>query len=125
MTKHFDRYGISDFEYHANTYVRDGRRYSVTSLIEASKNEEVFELDLRSIDLGISPWGTITIQSFANHVRRINQIPDDEDYPIILDNIGFICDGWHRVAKAVINNKKTIKAVRLRIMPEPIGDNTK
>ena len=40
---------------------------------------------------------------------------------------GFIADGWHRIAKAILRGDETIKCVRLKTMPEPdsIEDGSK
>ena len=51
------------------------------------------------------------------HIKRIEKA--DLNYPILLDPDGCIIDGWHRIAKAVLNEDLTIKAKRLQIMPEP------
>ena len=111
--------GIDDFHYRENTYGRDGYRYRVTDLIEMAKKHEPFDLPITGIDIGVNPWGDMTIQSFCYHVQRINNC--DFKFPVILDSSGYICDGWHRLAKAIIEGKKSIKAVRLTVMPEPIN----
>jgi len=41
----------------------------------------------------------------------------DLKYPIILDVKGVVADGYHRVAKAILEGKSTIKAYRLKQMP--------
>ena len=43
----------------------------------------------------------------------------DMSYPIIMDDEGFIMDGWHRVAKALLEGRETIKAVRFENTPAP------
>ena len=54
----------------------------------------------------------------AYHIRRMNKA--DLQYPIILDDTGYICDGWHRLLKSIIGGKETIMAIRLPLMPESI-----
>jgi len=34
-----------------------------------------------------------------------------------LDPDGFIMDGWHRVVKALVEGRQTIKAVRFETLP--------
>lgn len=46
---------------------------------------------------------------------------ENKKLPIILDDLGYITDGWHRVAKAILEGKETIKAVRIQNMPAPDG----
>lgn len=115
-----DKYGIErDFNHHSNTYVRYGNTYEVTDLIELSKNHDTFDLDLRGVDLSNKAWGAnYNTASFIYHMVRVNKAT--LDHPIILDDEGYICDGWHRVAKSIIEGKDTIKAIRLTMMPEPI-----
>lgn len=110
--------GIKEFNYHSNTYTRRDKSYTVTDLIEASKDCEVFDLVLKGVDLGVCPWGEIDIKDIAEHIIRVNKA--DMQYPVILDDTGYICDGWHRVVKAIVNGDKSIKAVRLTVMPEPV-----
>ena len=102
-----------------NIYVREGKTWSVLTLIEASKDLEPFDLPLAGIDLGVNVWSedTETVFGFAKHVKRVQEA--DLKYPIILSDRGFIADGWHRVVKAIMLGRKTIKAVRLTEMPAP------
>ena len=48
-------------------------------------------------------------------MKRVQQA--DLNCPIILDESGFVMDGWHRIAKALFEGRKTIKAVRFRETP--------
>ena len=43
----------------------------------------------------------------------------DLSFPIILSSDGRVMDGMHRVAKAVLLARSTIKAVQFRDDPEP------
>lgn len=43
----------------------------------------------------------------------------DLNFPIILSSDGRIMDGMHRVAKALLEGRRTIEAVRFRQDPEP------
>ena len=103
-----------------NVYTRDTKQYRVKDLIEISQGLEPFDLPIIGIDLSINPWST-SLSAFLDFCKHMNRIKDaDYSFPIILDNTGFICDGWHRLAKAILDGKKTIKAVRLTTMPEPL-----
>lgn len=100
-----------------HNYENYGHLYKVKDLIDKSKKYEAFDLDLNSIDLSAKPWEfSNRIQDIADHFLRVNDA--DMNFPIILDEYGYICDGWHRVMKALITNKKTIKAVRILELPE-------
>lgn len=108
---------IPKMELIENDYVRRGSTWSALKLIEASKNIEPFDLPLQGLDISVAVWGKeINIKTFVYHSKRIANT--NLKYPVILDDEGFICDGWHRVCKALLKNKKYIKAVRLEKMPE-------
>ena len=113
-----DYLGINDFNYRENEYHKNGCSYKVTDIIELSKHYESFDLPIAGIDISVMPWGGQTIKSFCYHTNRIEKITGN--YPIILDDEGFICDGWHRLVKSITSGFTHIKAVRLKIMPEPI-----
>jgi len=101
-----------------NTF-RDGDKcWRVTTLIHKSKDLEPFDLPLCCINLATQVWGeNVSVKSFARHFKRMEAT--GSDYPVILDDDGFIMDGWHRVAKALAQGKATIKAVRFAETPEP------
>ena len=54
--------------------------------------------------------GVGSAYGIAHHVRRALDV--DTSHPIIMCQQGFIMDGWHRVLRALIDGKTTIKAVR-------------
>lgn len=51
------------------------------------------------------------------HVRLIEEV--DLSYPIILGPHGRVMDGMHRVARAILEARQTITAVRLTEVPDP------
>lgn len=51
------------------------------------------------------------------HMKAVNEA--DMAYPIILDEDGDLMDGRHRLMHAMLNEHKTIKAVRFDKNPEP------
>lgn len=58
-----------------------------------------------------------TCRAVADHARLIFET--DLRYPIILGADGRVMDGMHRVAKAYLEGRATILAVRLEVDPEP------
>lgn len=109
---------IMSFHYSENSYVNYGRRYTAHSLIEHSKKYPVFELPLAGLNIAGYPWGNNpTIDNFIYHSKRVQNA--DLKNPIILDDMGCIADGWHRICKAILEGRETIKAIRLEDMPEP------
>ena len=58
-----------------------------------------------------------TVRAVADHARRINEA--DLGRPIILSSEGHVLDGMHRVARAILDGRPTVKAQRLAVDPEP------
>ena len=101
---------------HENTYASGGKVWTVTNLIARAKDIEPFDLPLAAIYAGVDVWApTGSAYGMAFHMRRA--LDGDTSYPIILCEQGFIMDGWHRVLRALIDGKATIKAVRFTKTP--------
>jgi len=99
-----------------NTYTEDGKVWLVTNLIARAEGLVPFDLPLAAIYSGAQVWApTGSAYGIAHHVRRALDV--DTSYPIILDQTGFIMDGWHRVLRALIDGRSTIKAVRFAETP--------
>jgi hypothetical protein len=58
-----------------------------------------------------------TVRKVIEHVRLIEEV--DLSYPIILGPDGRVMDGMHRVARAILEGRETITAVRLPDLPDP------
>ena len=58
-----------------------------------------------------------TCRAVAEHARLIAET--ELRYPIILGADGRVMDGMHRVAKAYLEGRATVAAVRLEADPEP------
>ena len=111
-----------------NIYTSGNNTWSASNLVQWCKEKKypVFDLPLAGIDLSYIPWSNLTsVKTVASHFKRV-QLANLE-YPVILDDCGYIADGWHRIVKALIEGKRTIKAIRIQDMPEPdsINDNNK
>ena len=105
-----------------NIYTSDGNIWSASNLVQWCKEKEypVFDLPLAGIDLSYSPWTSLSnVKQIANHFKRVQSA--NLDYPVIIDDHGYIADGWHRIVKALVDGKSTIKAIRIQEMPQPDG----
>ncbi len=96
--------------------------WDVDRLIELSAGLRPAEVPLDSIrELDEPFWfgggETPTCRAVADHARLISET--DLRYPIILDADGRVMDGMHRVARAYLEGRSTIPAVRLTVDPEP------
>lgn len=99
-------------------YSYNGKHWDMDTLLSAAKGLPVYDLQLSALNLSNNPWGEfIPIMDLLYHMKRIKEA--DLSYPIIQTPDGIICDGWHRVCKAILQGETTIKAVRLRVMPNP------
>lgn len=99
-------------------YYSDGRhRWSVARLIDLAKDLPVFDVPVAALDLSGIIWDGQSIYGQAFNVRRV--LDADLSYPIILDWDGTIADGRHRIIKAIVERKETIRAVRLTWRPDP------
>ena len=112
---------IDRINFSGSSYVVNDKSWSAVKLVEYCKEEKypIFDLPLAGISLEDMPWDIKDISDFVFEMNRV--LKTDTSKPIILDNKGYICDGWHRVAKAILDGKKTIKAIRILYMPAPDG----
>ncbi len=90
--------------------------WSVARLITLSKDLEVFEIPLQSMNVYYI-YEKLTLREMVMHFNAVNEA--DLKYPIILDEDGEVLDGRHRIMKAIMGGKKTIKAVRFATNPPP------
>jgi hypothetical protein len=58
-----------------------------------------------------------TVRRVVEHARLIEEV--DPSYPIILGFDGRVMDGMHRIARALLEGRQTIDAVRFETHPEP------
>jgi len=110
------RVKLEDFSLGSHIFVYGDKAYKAEDLFEIAKGVKAFDLPLAGVNLSSTPWGEQNIKSICHHMKRVNEA--DMSYPVILDDEGYICDGWHRVCKAVLEGRETIKAIRLEIMPD-------
>lgn len=97
--------------------------WDIERLIELSKDLPLREIEVNSItELDQAYWfqsdkGTPTCRTIIKHAKLIQEA--DLSYPIILSEEGKVMDGMHRVAKAVLEELKIIKAVQFKSNPQP------
>ena len=78
------------------------------------KLTEIAEFDL---DCWFQERHVPTVRTVAEHARRI--FDADLAYPVILTADGGLMDGGHRLAKAWMEGREEIDAVRFPVTPEP------
>ena len=96
--------------------------WDVDRLIEASTNLPITDIAVESIaEVDTDYWfcfGPVpTVRRIIEQVRLIPEV--DCSYPIILGADGRVMDGMHRIARAILEGRSTVKAVQFKIEPEP------
>jgi hypothetical protein len=66
---------------------------------------------------GGGPEDRPTVRAIVDHIRLIQVV--DPSYPIILGRDGRVMDGMHRIARALLEGRTTIRAVQFATDPEP------
>ena len=90
--------------------------WSVARLFVLSKNLPVMLIPLDHLNIYYK-YNDLTLREMVGHMKSV--IDADLKFPIILDEDGELMDGRHRIMKAMLENKKTIKAVRFEENPSP------
>jgi hypothetical protein len=96
--------------------------WDVDRLVAMSASFEVEEIPVTAIwELDRVYWfddrEQPTVRKVIEHVRLIRDV--DPTYPIILGPDGRVMDGMHRVARALLEEAATIRAVRFDVLPDP------
>lgn len=101
------------------SYKAGNKKWNVKTLIKAVRDQgcDEFDLPLAGIDLLRMPWEISDASDLIYHFNRVMKA--DFEHPIILSWDGFICDGWHRVVRAIVEGKTSIRAVRLNDYIQP------
>lgn len=108
---------IKNFVNHKEQMSQIGKhKWHVPRLIELSKDLEVMDVPLAHMYMYYK-YESLTLRELVGHMEAVNNA--DLKFPIIIDEDGDIMDGRHRLMKAILNGKKTIKAVRFKENPTP------
>ena len=97
--------------------------WDVDRLVRLSADLPVHEVPLHTIsELDTAYWALPgaehpTVRELIVHMRLVRDV--DPTYPVILGGDGRVMDGMHRIARAVLEGRTTIRAVRFATMPEP------
>jgi hypothetical protein len=96
--------------------------WDVDRLIELSASFAVEEIPVAAIhEVDTVYWfdetQPATVRHVLEHLRLIEEV--DPSHPIILGPDGRVIDGMHRIARAILEGRSSIAAVRLPELPEP------
>jgi len=90
--------------------------WDVDRLVHLSRDLPVHEVELSAMsEVDTVYWfddesNRPTVRSVVDHVRLIQEV--DPSFPIILGFDGRVMDGMHRIARALLEGRETITAVR-------------
>jgi len=110
-------------QYHTRTVSDDQHTWDVHRLVRLAKELPAISVPMSEIVEADQLWwyqdanDIPTPRSIAGHMTLVEQT--DLQYPIILCEDGRLMDGMHRVIKALLEENKTILAVRFSQTPPP------
>jgi hypothetical protein len=110
-------------QYHFRPGATDLDAWDVDHLAELTSEFPIKEIPLASIwEVDTVYWfndedEVPTVRNVIEHFRLVNEV--DLSYPIILGSNGCVMDGMHRVVRAILEGRRTIRAVQFDVDPEP------
>lgn len=110
---------IDDMTFDESQFNGKGGMWKAQTLYDFAKAKEypILDMPLWCVDLSTDAFECGSLKDFIFQCKRVNDT--SLDYPIILDDKGQIADGYHRLCKAILEGKETIKAIRMLEMPSP------
>lgn len=111
---------FAKFDFEESRYHRGNKYWNATTLMKAVKDQELepFDYPVACYDMSNKYFSLENMDDFCWQVRR-TLAADYENHPIILDDMGQVADGNHRLCHAIIDGVSSVKAYRLVNMPEP------
>lgn len=103
--------------------------WDVHRLVELSGDLPVREVPLSSIaEIDTVYWfgadgSPATVRVLVRHMGLVNAA--DLSFPVILGADGQLMDGMHRVAKALLEGRTTVRAVQFAEQPDPDHRNVR
>lgn len=110
---------LASLNFEESRYRRGNKYWYATTLLRAVKDQELetFDYPVAAYDMSNKYFSLENMDDFCWHVRRT--LAADYEIPIILDDLGQVADGNHRLCHAIVDGVATVKAYRLQTMPEP------
>jgi hypothetical protein len=112
---------VDDFTFEESGYVRGNEYWKAETLYNYVKKKKLkpFKMPLASfnLDLLYSQFDNNNLYDVIYQIKRVMNC--DTNKPIILDEVGQVADGMHRIVKAISMDMEYIMAYRLLDMPEP------
>lgn len=91
-------------------------KWCVARLFELTRSLPVMEVPLAHLNVYYT-YSKLTLREMVMHMKAVQTA--DLKFPIILDEDGELMDGRHRIMRAMLEGRDTIKAVRFDENPRP------
>lgn len=110
---------ISEMTFGESHYVRGNLKWRADTLYKFAEQEGLTEFDYPLVAFNMSVNDVFALENLSDFIFQMKRVSNcDYSIPIILDDYGQAADGYHRVCKAILDGKESIKAIRLNRMPE-------
>lgn len=111
---------IDNMTFAESEYHRGNKIWNAQTLYDFAKAKEypVMDMPLWNIDLTADPFECSQLHDFIFQCKRVRDC--SLDYPILLDEVGQIADGYHRLCKASWKGKKQSRLSVYWKCPHPI-----
>lgn len=111
---------FANFPFEESRFIRGNKVWMATTLLQAVHEQELepFEYPLACYDMSNLNFKVSNMYNFCDQMKRV-LAADYDNHPIILDDLGQVADGNHRICRAILDGKNSILAYRLISMPEP------
>lgn len=94
-----------------------GGVWRVSDLREAVKDQPEFDLLLDQFNWSQDRFDCQNLWMFAQHMRHVQEA--DLDYPVILNQWNGALDGRHRLVKALLEGRASVKAKKVPVGAVP------
>ena len=112
--------GFGKMSFEESKYQRGDKFWFATTLLRECQKQglEPFEYPVACYDMSVNHFPVTCADDFIWQMKRTLEA-DYKKYPIIIDDLGQIADGNHRICHAILDGKTSVLAYRLITMPAP------
>ena len=112
---------VDDFSFEESGYERGDEYWKAETLYNYVKKKKIkpFKMPLASfnLDLVYHQFDNDNLYAVIYQIKRVANC--DIAKPIVIDDVGQVADGMHRIVKAISMDMEYIMAYRLTDMPTP------
>ena len=112
---------VYDFTFEESGYVRGNEYWKAETLYNYVKKKKIkpFKMSLASFNLNLvyHQFDNDNLYAVIYQIKRVANC--DIEKPIVIDDVGQVADGMHRIVKAISMDMEYIMAYRLTDMPTP------